>query len=289
MDSPTPAYLTTREVADLLRVKERKVYDMVAAGEIPHRKITGKLLFPQVEIMGWIEGEGALRPADRPALVTGSHDPLLDWALRESGSGLATLWNGSRDGLAAFAEGRAALAGLHIPDAQGWNIDAVAELGLRDAVLIGWAQRRRGLILAPAVAEMVKGFADLRGRRVILRQEGAGTTALFARLMAEAGLTAEDLKTPTSPAHTESDAAAAVAAGEAEATLGIEAMARQFRLVFRPLLQERFDLLIDRRAYFTDPVQRLMRFMRSETVAAKAAAFGGYETREMGEVRWLSP
>ena len=27
-----PAYLTTREVADLLRVKERKVYDLAAAG-----------------------------------------------------------------------------------------------------------------------------------------------------------------------------------------------------------------------------------------------------------------
>jgi excisionase family DNA binding protein len=275
MDSPT--YLTTREVADLLRVKERKVYDMVATGEIPHRKITGKLLFPQAEIMGWIEGEGGARPVERPALVTGSHDPLLDWALRESGAGMATLWNGSRAGLAAFAEGRAALAGLHIPGAEGWNTEAVAEQGLRDAVLIGWARRTRGLILAPSVAEMVKGFADLRGRRVILRQEGAGTTALFARLMAEAGMTPE------------SDAAAAVAAGEAEATLGIEAMARQFRLTFRPLLREGFDLLIDRRAYFTEPVQRLVAFMRSDTVAAKAAAFGGYDVAGMGEVRWLSP
>jgi excisionase family DNA binding protein len=287
MDSPT--YLTTREVADLLRVKERKVYDMVATGEIPHRKITGKLLFPQAEIMGWIEGEGGARPVERPALVTGSHDPLLDWALRESGAGMATLWNGSRAGLAAFAEGRAALAGLHIPGAEGWNTEAVAEQGLRDAVLIGWARRTRGLILAPSVAEMVKGFADLRGRRVILRQEGAGTTALFVRLMAEAGMTPADLITPASPAHTESDAAAAVAAGEAEATLGIEAMARQFRLTFRPLLREGFDLLIDRRAYFTEPVQRLVAFMRSDTVAAKAAAFGGYDVAGMGEVRWLSP
>ena len=90
-----PAYLTTKEVADLLRVRERKVYDMVATGEIPHRKITGKLLFPQGELTAWIEGEGALRPTMRPDLVTGSHDPLLDWALRESGAGLATLWNGT--------------------------------------------------------------------------------------------------------------------------------------------------------------------------------------------------
>jgi excisionase family DNA binding protein len=284
-----PAYLTTKEVADLLRVRERKVYDMVASGEIPHRKITGKLLFPQGELTAWIEGEGALRPATRPDLVTGSHDPLLDWALRESGAGLATLWNGSCDGLAGFAEGRAGLAGLHIPDADGWNIAALEAAGLRDAVLIGWAARERGLILTPAVADMVRGFGDLRGRRVILRQEGAGTTALFDRLMREAGLAPGDILTPTSPAHTESDAAAAVAAGEAEATLGIESMARQFRLTFRPLVQERFDLLIDRRIYFTEPVQRLVAFMRSDTMVAKAAALGGYDLAPMGQVRWLSP
>lgn len=289
MDNDIPAYLTTREVADLLRVKERKVYDMVATGEIPHRKITGKLLFPHGELTAWIEGEGTLRPSSRPNLVTGSHDPLLDWALRESGAGLATLWNGSSDGLAAFAEGRAGLVGLHIPDAEGWNIAALEAAALHDAVLIVWATRQRGLILAPGVADMVRGFGDLRGRRVILRQEGAGTTALFERLMGQAGLVPGDILTPTSPAHTESDAAAAVAAGEAEATLGIESMARQFRLVFRPLLQERFDLLIDRRAYFTEGVQRLMQFSRSETMIAKAAALGGYDLRDLGTVRWLSP
>ncbi|MGR3461854.1 MAG: substrate-binding domain-containing protein [Roseovarius sp.] len=283
-----PSYLTTKEVADLLRVRERKVYDMVAAGEIPHRKVTGKLLFPQTEITAWIEGEDARQPPARPGVVTGSHDPLLDWALRESGSALATLWNGSMGGLDAYCRGEAAMAGLHIPGEDDWNIAALEARGLRDAVLVGWATRVRGLILAPQVADMVRDFADLRGRRVILRQEGAGATALFARLMAEAGLTSTDLSAPASPAHTESDAAAAVAAGEAEATLGIEAMARQFRLVFRPLLRERFDLLIDRRAYFTEPVQALVRFMRSEVIAAKAASLGGYETGGMGTVRWLS-
>jgi len=284
-----PSYLTTKEVADLLRVRERKVYDMVAAGEIPHRKVTGKLLFPQSEITAWIEGEGAVRPALRPGVVTGSHDPLLDWALRESGSALATLWNGSTAGLDAWCRGEAAMAGLHIPGERDWNTEALEARGLGDAVLIGWASRVRGLILAPQVADMVRDFADLRGRRVILRQEGAGTSALFARLMAEAGLDAADLSTVPAPAHTESDAALAVAAGEAEATLGIEAMARQFRLVFRPLLRERFDLLVDRRAYFTEPVQKLVGFMRSESVAAKAVALGGYDTSGMGKVRWLSP
>jgi molybdate-binding protein len=55
------------------------------------------------------------------------------------------------------------------------------------------------------------------------------------------------------------------------------------------IVRERFDLLVDRRAWFTEPVQRLAAFMRSDTVAAKAAAFGGYDVSDMGKVRWLSP
>ncbi|MBY8977171.1 helix-turn-helix transcriptional regulator [Rhodobacteraceae bacterium NNCM2] len=283
-----PIYLTTKEVADLLRVKERKVYDLAAAGEIPHRRITGKLLFPRVEITAWIEGCGEA-VADRPAVLTGSHDPLLDWAVRESASGLATLFNGSLDGLEEFAAGRAALAGLHVPDDEGWNIRTVSARGLRDCVLVNWATRARGLILSHQMLGKVECFADLRGKRVILRQPGAGTSALFDDLLAKAGLTANDLTTPSGLARTESDAAAAVAAGEGDVALGIEAMARQFQLPFLPLMNEQFDLVIDRKAYFTDPVQALVRFGQGAAVREKAAAMGGYDLTGAGTVRWLSP
>lgn len=36
-------------------------------------------------------------------MVAGSHDPLLEWALRESGSDLALLAGGSEDGLRRLA------------------------------------------------------------------------------------------------------------------------------------------------------------------------------------------
>ena len=39
--------MTTAEVAALLRVKERKIYELVSENQIPHTKVTGKLLFPK--------------------------------------------------------------------------------------------------------------------------------------------------------------------------------------------------------------------------------------------------
>jgi len=48
-------FLTTQEVAELLRVKQRKVYDLVSREQIPCSRVTGKLLFPRDEILAMIE------------------------------------------------------------------------------------------------------------------------------------------------------------------------------------------------------------------------------------------
>jgi excisionase family DNA binding protein len=284
-----PQYLTTREVADLLRVKERKVYDLAASGEIPHRRLTGKLLFPRVAIEAWLAGNEMISRVERPSLLVGSHDPLLDWAIRESGCGLASLIGGSMDGLNRFAAGEAAVAGLHLPETDGWNVQTVEQRGLRDCVLIGWAKRTQGLMLGTGAMDRVRGIADLRGRSIVLRQPGAGGRAVFDRLASEAGVELADFKVLTNLARTESDAAAAVASGEADAALGLEAMSRQFRLDFVPIVEEKFDLLIDRRSYFTPPLQALCDFARSEEFRNRADALGGYDVSGIGTVRWLSP
>ena len=284
----SPLYMTTREVAALLRVKERKVYDLAAAGEIPHRRITGKLLFPRDEVMDWA-GFGAGALDDRPMVLAGSHDPLLEWAVRESGSGLATILNGSGDGLRRFADREAAIAGIHVYEQEGWNVETVQEWRLTGCVLLAWAVRRRGLVLSREAGRHVGGIADLRGARVAFRQPESAAALLFEAFLRQSGMSPDDLVAAGGVAWTESEAAAAVAAGEADAAIGIEAMARQYKLRFLPLIPERFDLLVDRRAYFTEPVRTLLDFAAGEAMRKKADAMGGYVLNDTGAVRWLSP
>lgn len=45
--APALPLMTTGEVADYLRVKERTIYEMVARQTIPFSRATGKLLFPR--------------------------------------------------------------------------------------------------------------------------------------------------------------------------------------------------------------------------------------------------
>ena len=42
MPDDRPEFLTVRELAAFLRVKERKVYSLAASGEIPCSRATGK-------------------------------------------------------------------------------------------------------------------------------------------------------------------------------------------------------------------------------------------------------
>ena len=285
-DDSKPAFLTTREVADLLRVKERKVYEMAADGALPCRKVTGKLLFPRAEIDALLAGgaEAADRP---PNVVAGSHDPLLDWAIRETGAGLATLFDGSLDGLARVEAGGAVAAGLHVPEPDGWNRALVAaRMAGRGFVLLTWATRQQGLILAPDMEGEIASVADLAGKRLVQRQPSAGAGLLFARLLREAGLAAGDVTVLPDLARTETEAAAMVAAGQAEAAPGLEAMARQFGLPFLPTALERFDLLVSRQAWFEPPLQALWRFSQRPGLARKAASRGGYDLTGQWQVQW---
>ena len=90
--------LTTSEAAEYLRLGERKLYELVAEERIPCSKVTGKWLFPRHELDRWVTS-GLVRPAgmlpqEAPPIVGGSQDDLLEWSLRQSGSGLASLSEG---------------------------------------------------------------------------------------------------------------------------------------------------------------------------------------------------
>ena len=284
--------LTTKEVATLLRTKERKIYELVSQNAIPVSRVTGKLLFPRPLIEAWVrrhmetaEDIEGLDP--RAQVMVGSHDPLLDWALRESGSGIASFFDGSLDGLERLIAGKGIAAGLHIfePEQGDWNLDHLraAAPGL-PLVMIAFARRRQGLLLAPENPLGIAGAADLKGRRVIPRQGQAGSRVLLNHLLKEAGLSSSSVTLIDPPARSEADVAVAVAEGKADAGLAIESAARLYRLSFLPLAEERFDLAVWRHDFFEEPFQKLLAFCRTPAFAEKAGTLGGYDVSVFGEV-----
>jgi molybdate-binding protein len=116
------------------------------------------------------------------------------------------------------------------------------------------------------------------------RQPDAGSRRLFDELLAKAGVVRARLVWCERPALAESDLAATIRDGRADAGVAIEAVARAHDLAFLPLAVERVDLVLRHRDYFDPPVQALLAFMRTPEFAAQAAALGGYDVATSGRI-----
>ena len=183
--------MTTLEVANYLRVKERTVYEMVSRQQIPCSRATGKLLFSRALIDAWIEANTEMPTGAQlvaPPIYAGSSDPLLEWSLRQSGAGLAVLSQGSQNGLERMASGEAVLTGIHIRDAETglYNLKSVKNtLPQSDIVVIHWARRTLGLIVASGNPHQITGLKDLTRPDIATarRIPGAGSMVLLRDLL----------------------------------------------------------------------------------------------------------
>ncbi|MBZ9853978.1 helix-turn-helix transcriptional regulator [Mesorhizobium sp. CA13] len=287
--------LTTSEAADYLRIGERKLYDLIAQERIPCSKVAGKWLFPRHELDRWVMS-GLVRPAgmtqsEPPPIVGGSQDDLLEWALRQSGSGLAFLTEGTEAGVTRLQRGEVSAAAIHFhsrdPDP---NVAAIATRPrLYDAVLVGFARREQGLLLAPGNPKSLSNLTDVlaTGARIAVRQHGAGADMLLTQLLADSGAKPDDVNRLEPPCLTGPDLAAAVRIGRADCGIATRAAARAAGLDFVPLAWESFDLLMRQRTYFQQPIQALLRLLGQEIFASRAAELAGYDPSPAGQIRFF--
>ncbi len=278
-------FLTTKEIASFLRIKERKVYDLAASGKIPCSRATGKLLFPKADVERWVQSAQSalavpIKPKpERAKVLLGSHDPLLEWALRESGCGIASFFDGSFDGLKRYEAGEGIAAGLHIfdPESNDWNIATIKDMLSRaDYILMEWAKRQRGLVVAQTQIAHIRTINDLQGCTVVPRQAGAGSQRLLDHLLQNSDIDVGDMRF-TSAERTENDAILPLLNNTADATLGLQSVAEQYQLGFVPLIMERFDLLINRREWFEPGWQRLIAFCHTDSFQKKCQNTPGYD------------
>lgn len=288
-------YLTTEETALYLRLKERKLYELVAQGAIPCAKVTGKWLFPRAALDRWIAA-GMARPEGfvaeaPPAIIGGSHDPLLEWAARQSGSGFALLAEGSEAGLDRLERNEVAAAAIHLhgqSDDEAANLAGVAaRAGLHDAVVIAFCRREQGLLVVPGNPLGIASLGDVArsGARVGMRPPGAGAQLLLETLAARAGCGIDGLNRVATPYPTGPDLALGLRNGEIDCGIATRAVADLHGVDFAPLLWERFDLVLRRRTFFEPAAQSLFALVRQPAFGKRAGVLGGYDIADTGNIR----
>ena len=195
---------------------------------------------------------------------------------------------GSLGGLVALRDGLCHLAGSHLLDPKTGEytlsyVDTVLNEGPEIAV-IRLVHRDQGLIVERGNPAGISGIEDLIRPELhyVNRQRGAGTRVLLDHELSQRGLDSAQISGYSREEHTHLAVAAAVAAGRADAGMGILAAARAFGLDFIPVAREPYDLVLRASMVDDELLAPLWALLQQPDFQAQIESLGGYSCSETG-------
>jgi putative molybdopterin biosynthesis protein len=235
----------------------------------------------------------AFDPHAQVLALHASHDEALSHLRTHSAAHKLHLdihFTGSIDALRALHEGRCAVAGFHtrMPAEAGSLAAQTYKPLLQPGVhkLIGFVQRSQGLMVASGNPHQLRSLQEVAVKRVryVNRPAGTGTRVLLDELLAEQGIAKTALHgyRKTEPSH--QAAALAVAQGQVDCALGIEAAAKAQGLGFVPLVQERYALVCHKEALSSSAVLALCKLLRASSWLQEVAQLSGYAPLQSGKI-----
>jgi len=269
------SFLSVPELAELLQVNDKKIYQLAGTGVVPGTKVTGKWIFPRKLIEDWLleSSHGGIMQ-DR-LLLAGSDDRLMhsvcsqaaiDW---QRDALVSYSPNGTRHGLKMLDQGR--IDGCFI----NWGAaepSARRHLGLLRGyqnhnhwVIVRCLQRSQGFVLRHEIASQLttetlsNPVAVMRepALRWAMRQDDSGTERLLEDLSAANNIP-NSLFTVSGVFNSERAAVAAVNMNDADICCGVQSTANEFGLHYVPIADVALDLVMPQRTFFRTLVQELI-------------------------------
>ena len=245
--------------------------------ELAEERRTGKVVekFYRARAGAFLLQELILPEGGKPAIVfSGSHDLALEKIGEQIADHLTllTLPVGSLDGLVNLRQGLCQISGAHLLDKSGeYNAPFVL------------AYRTQGLMFAPGNPKGVRSASDLAqtGLRFINRNPGSGTRLWLDTELERLGIPPESIYGYEHVVNTHTECARAIATGQADAALGLQASALQFGLDFVPLFEERYDLVLPRDQ--ESILAPLLDYIQTAAFRQEISTLMGYTTTHSGE------
>jgi excisionase family DNA binding protein len=296
-------FLTVKEVSLLVGINEKKIYALVQQGRLPGTKVTGKWLFPRVELEEMIrrEARAALGRSGRRGsmnskiiLAAGSDDPLLyfsqglfhrmypDFALYLSSVGSGEGLKFLKNGLCTIA-----LSHLYEYDSDDYNFPFIRTefTDPQDLVVLNLFYRNVGFVSRSFEAGSFREVAEKK-LRFINRQVGSGIRNRIERMIAEENLQPHQISGYENEVFTHLDVADHIVRGNADAGIATQSAALYANLHFHKLFEERFDMVTYKDTFFQENVQAFVEFIRSDTFLRLLHSVDGYDSRSAGKIMY---
>jgi putative molybdopterin biosynthesis protein len=214
--------------------------------------------------------------------LAASHDiALADWIENGRDVIVDIAWHGSIDALEALRRGECDIAGFHLP--ASWSAAQALAWGQRWFSGRAWRslllmRRTHGLLTAPGNPYGIGSLADVArlGLRLVNRQRGSGTRRMIDELIVANGLSPETLPGYRHEEFTHDAVAAAIACGQADAGVAVEAVARRYDLGFVPLGTDRYCLATRAATLDDNALKALLQRLQGSTFQQRLSALGGY-------------
>ena len=129
-------------------------------------------------------------------------------------------------------------------------------------------------------------FSDIaaEGIRYVNRQKGSGTRILTDYLCKQEKLDTSAIYGYDREELTHTSVAAQIAAGSADAGMGIYSAAKLYGLDFIPICIEEYDLIIPDISWEMPQTKQLMETLKSDAFREKILSMGGYTVENPGEI-----
>ena len=219
-------------------------------------------------------------------IITGSHDPMIDEIaniLQKSGCGFSVISShvGSMGAITAVRNGQAHLGAIHLLDGESgkYNESYVKQYFPEGgAVLVKGIGRVQGIMVKKGNPCGIKSFPDIKMHTYVNRQRGAGTRVLCDYLLKKHGISPDEIKGYRNEEFTHTAVAALIAAGNADAGMGIYSAAKMYDLDFIPVCNEEYDFLINEDYIDSPEVKAFLKILRSAELKNRLEEMGGYTT-----------
>ncbi len=228
-----------------------------------------------------------LRPLDEiksTLVITGSHDPLIDEVsdfLAKKGAPfrVCSTHVGSMGAIQAVRNGLAHIGGIHLLDTETgeYNKSYIEKyIPGGSALALKGVGRVQGLMVKKGNPLGIKEFADIKNVRYVNRQRGAGTRILCDYLLDKNGISPGEVNGYNNEEYTHTAVAALIAAGNADAGLGIYSAAKMYGLDFIPVCNETYEFLCGSENRDNSMVKAFLEVLYSDEFKARLKEMGGY-------------
>lgn len=295
--------MSTKEVAKYININEKQIYLLIKAGRIPCTRVTGKWVFPRKIIDEWIETsvQGGFKQARKRVnkiegalLAAGSNDPLLDILLTVIKKdypdfNIFSANTGSVGGLQAFNNGLTDIAFSHLFDPQSgdYNTPYLKKYCPdQQPVVVNLFHRQIGFLIAKSKFDIFKGWKSLINKKIrfINRQSGSGIRVMLDYELKKRAISHKNISGYDNEVYTHFEVGLSLISGEADVGIATAAVAKILDLKFQPLVNERFDMVLDKNTFFQPAVQTFIKTLQSDKFKNRVKKIGNYDFKDSGRI-----